>query len=204
MAKLTPTTHADKWLKQGIEESALARRKFRECWSHMLNAGMFFLKAQESCKEGNFELLLETYEADVSRATVYRHMAATRDAMEWAAASNPALKNDPTRLFEQAKKMVLQSPREFVAICRQLGEMRKFGEYDAIKYARRKLLGDEQQMELDFGKARASLEILERIDQIEFTNLPDGVTIETALDEVEHKLENALEKVRERRKTVSV
>jgi hypothetical protein len=203
MAKHLPSTNADNWMIKGIAESNAGQKRFRETKVHAMNAGMCFIRAREAVKEGNFELFLETFLSRISRRTVYCHMAFVQAALEWAAAEKPELASEPTRLFEHAKTMVMMSPKPFVALMRQIGEMRKFGEYDAVKYQTRNLLGDGgRQMELDFAKVCSSIDLLSRIDEASFTwELPEGKDRGAALEEIEVKLETALVKVRAARQS---
>lgn len=185
-------------MAQGIAESDAGIAAWRKGRGHLMNAGMAFIKAREAVGEGNFGALLETYEQRISRTTVYRHVMLVEEALTWAAQDKPALQASPTALFEHAKAMVMLSPKGMVALLRQLGEMRKFGEYDAVKYQQKKLLGNGEQMELDFGKLASAVEMLSFIDTA-LLELPEGKTEDEALEEIEEGLQSAIHKVRTRR-----
>ncbi len=162
MSKSSLTTTADKFLREGIREAIGARKNFQAMNLHMINAGEFFIQARESCGEGNFSLLLDSYKEEIGRTTVYKFIGYVEWGLELAATDSPKLTGNRAKLLEHLKHMVVQSPKPLVAILRALenGEgqplMRPFGEYDAVKYARGKLLGDPQ-IEFDFGKAFSAI-----------------------------------------------
>lgn len=193
---------ADRWMREGIEQINTGRSRFAQVKQCAMNSGIAFMKAREAVKTGNFNEFMQTYENEIARSTVYRNIEFVENCLASAAAEKPEIKDDPRRLFEHACKMVLQSPKHFVALMRQLGEMRRFGEYDAVKYARRRLMG-QQQLELDFVKVFGWVDSLTHIDQA-LLEIPEGKTESEALGELETGLVTALEKVRARRGTVDV
>lgn len=198
MSNLSTTATADKWIKQAIAESALARKSFEATKVHALNAGWNFMQARLVCERDGevFENLIHAHEHQISRRSVFRYVEFAESALAWAAAEQPSLKAKPAELLKAAYKVVLQSPKPFIALMRQLGEMRKFGEYDAVKYAIAKR-GGVQQIEFSFDKVSSSLDLLTHLDDVNYVmNFGEGKDEAEALAELEAKLENALEKIR--------
>lgn len=189
---------ANKWADRGIAEATLAKKSFEATKVHAMNAGWNFMQSRLVCdREGmNFDEFLGCYEKQISRTSAYRYMQFVESALEWAAAEQPSLKAKPAELLKAAYKVVLQSPKPFIALMRQLGEMRKFGEYDAVKYAIARR-GGSQQIEFSFDKVSSSLDLLAHIDDANYVmNFGEGTDESAALEELEAKLETALNKVR--------
>jgi len=190
---VAPTTTADKFMRAGIAAAKSAKRNFIQTKLRMLDCGWYFAKARDSLKDGDFGDFLACYEKEVSRTSVYRWIGFLEDALIEVAKQKPALAAKPDALLKQAKAMILMSPKAFTAVWRAEGEIRRFGEYDAVKYATGKMLGNGQQLELPFEKAIASLEALELFDHLQ---IPEGKTETQALQELDAKLEKILAKVR--------
>jgi hypothetical protein len=193
--KLAGNNH--KWMERGIVESEQCRKSFKATKIHAMNAGHAFAKAREGL-DGEFVAYLAKYEHQVSKTTVYRYMEFYEAALAWAADQNPQLKNKPEELLKAAYEVVLQSPKPFIALMRQLGDMRKFGEYDAVKYATKKLGGGSQQIEFAFDTAFSAVEMLAHIgDENYVIKYPEGKDEAEAITELETKLEAALTRVRQ-------
>ena len=178
-------TTANKWMQQGIAESNRCRESFEQTKIRALNAGVFFIKARTEVGDGEFSIFVARYEdrGETTRTTVYRYIQFTECALEWAAAQHPELKNKPEALLKAAYKVVLQSPKPFVALMRQLGEMRKFGEYDSVKYATRKL-NNGSQLQFKFDELLAPLDHLAHFGEDNYTFIfPDGVDESQFIDE---------------------
>jgi hypothetical protein len=175
---------ATKWMQQGITESHNVRKTFAQTKCHAMNAGVFFVKARKELEgSGDFNDFLATFEAHISRPTVYRYIQFTEAALAWAQAEHPAEKN-PEALLKLAYKIVLQSPKPFVALMRQLGEMRKFGEYDSVKYATKKLNAGTAQIEFAFDDLLAPLDHLAHFGDENYTfKYPEGRDETEVLDE---------------------
>lgn len=190
-------TTASKWMSQGIAESERCRKSFEQTKVSAMNAGVAFIKARSELPEGAFAEFVGTFEPKITRTTVYRYIQFVESALEWTCEQNPALKDKPAELLKAAYKVVLQSPKPFIALMRQLGEMRKFGEYDAVKYATRKL-GNPEQIEFTFSTVFSAVDTLAHLgDENYQINYPEGKEPLEALTELETKLEHALERVRQ-------
>jgi hypothetical protein len=180
-------------MQQGITESHNVRKTFAQTKLHAMNAGVFFIKARKELEgTGDFNDFLATFEQNISRPTVYRYIQFTESAIEWVQAEHPAEKN-PDSLLKLAYKVVLQSPKPFIALMRQLGEMRKFGEYDAVKYATKKLNGGNAQIEFKFDELLAPLDHLAHFGEDKFTfTYPAGRDEAEVLDEAIAKTRTVL------------
>lgn len=190
-------TTASKWMSQGIAESERFRKSFEQTKIAAMNAGVAFIKARSELPEGEFSEFIRTFEPKTTRTTVYRYIQFTETALAWACEQNPALKDKPAELLKAAYKVVLQSPKPFIALTRQEGQMRKFGEYDAVKYATSKL-GNPKQIEFTFSTVFSTVETLAHLgDENYQINFPEGKEPLEALTELETKLEHALERVRQ-------
>lgn len=180
-------TNASKWMQEGITQARRCRDAFEETKIRALNAGVLFAKARQEVGEGEFSIFVARYEdrQETTRTTVYRYIQFSEGVLEWAKAEHPELVNKPEALLKAAYKVVLQSPKSFVALMRQLGEMRKFGEYDAVKYATRKLgNGNTAQIEFKFDELLAPLDHLCHFGEDNYTFIyPAGVDESQFIDE---------------------
>jgi hypothetical protein len=196
---LLPTKNvaADKWIQKAIEQHQLFAVNFQKAKECALNAGFFFLQAQTAADHGDFGALIERYKDKISSRTVYRYIEFAAEVIEWVKAEYPGITNDKVAAI--AMKMVLKSPKGYIALCRQLELMRKFGEYDEVKYRSKKLLGDgKPQLEFSFDELSASVDVFSKIGQENFfLKFPEGKDETEALGELEAKLETALARVRE-------
>lgn len=183
---MKPVVNVHKWFERGIAESENCRKSFKQTKIHAMNAGMAFAKARETL-EGEFVAYLAKYEHVVSKTSVYRYMEFFETAMAWAADQNPALKNNQADWVKAAYDVVLQSPKPFIALMRQLGEMRKFGEYDSVKYATKKLTGAPQ-IEFSFDELLAPLDHLVHFGEENYTfKFPEGRDESEFIDEALEK-----------------
>jgi hypothetical protein len=189
-------TTATKWMQQGITESHNVRKTFAQTKVHAMNAGVFFIKARKELEgTGDFNDFLATFEQNISRPTVYRYIQFTEEALAWVQSQNPSEKN-PEALLKLAYKAVLQSPKPFVALMRQLGEMRKFGEYDAVKYATKKLGTGPQQIEFEFDKVFSAVDLLAHIgDESCVVKYPEGKDETEALRELRDKMAASIKRL---------
>lgn len=179
----------------GLAEHAEFVKAFHKAKAHAFRAGWFFLKAQIEITEGDWTDYLASYSDKVSATTVYRYMAFAHEATKWAEAVYPNLTGDA--LTKAALELAMQSPKGYIALCRQLELMRKFGEYDAVKYAQKRIVGDSNQVEFKFVSSITTLDMLTKIGDADFNLVfPDDRKPAECLTELESKLETALEKVR--------
>ena len=191
---------AAKYVEQGIQQHQQFIAAFRKAKEHALNAGFFFLSAQECAEHGDFESVLLKYEEQCGRSTIYRYIDFAKEVLEWARleAGKDATAD---QLLTAGRSMVLQSPRGYIALCRQLSLMRKFGEYDEVKYKTKKLLGESKQLAFTFEELTAHLKVYTTDFQL---TLPEGKDETTALTELETELETALTNIRQRKATINV
>lgn len=185
---------AAKYIEQALREHQQFIAMFKKCKEHALNAGFFFLAAQEAAEHGDFGAVLMKYSDLVSDRTVYRYIEFAKEVLEWVRLENPEATSDEA--LKLAKEMVMKSPKGYIALCRQLQLMRKFGEYDEVKYRTRKLLGDGKQIEFSFEELTAHISVFKSDFRLV---LPEGKDEIEALNELEVNLMSALDNVRERK-----
>ena len=190
---------AAKYIEQALREHQQFILAFKKCKEHALNAGFFFLAAQAAAEHGDFNAVLLKYSELVAERTVYRYIEFANEVMAWVKLENPEANADTA--LKLAKEMVMQSPKGYIALCRQLQLMRKFGEYDEVKYKTRKLLGDGKQIEFSFDELAAHIKVFTTDFRI---TLPEGKDEATALTELETELEAALTNVRARKSTINI
>ena len=180
---------ADKWMLEGVREHEQFQRAFQSAKEHALNAGIFFQSAQANFEHGEWDNFIAGYSHKISRATIYRYLQFAQEVLEWAKSENPKLVG-MEKLSAAAREMVLQSPKGLVALCRELKLMRKFGEYDEVKYRARKLLGDGgAQIEFEFEAAEKTLQML--CDPKVHFKFPEGTDEAVALTELQGTLKSA-------------
>jgi hypothetical protein len=200
---------ADVYMKQGLNLHGMFQGHWQKTKECMLRSGYFFLCAKQAVKDGDWEMYVETYLASnitrdgkpsLSSRTIRTHMAVTSAALEWAQKENPGVKK-PEKLLEIAITAMMQSPREMVELFRSMRELRPFGEYDKVGYHSRKLLKNSGQIEFEFEKVLAPLEMLGRFgDENICFKFPEGKDEDQFISELETKLETALQRVREVKK----
>lgn len=191
-----PETAGD-WYAEGVKEHIEFQEAFARAKGHALNAGYFFSRAREAIQHGDFLLFCDSQESGVSRRMVYRYMHLYEAVRAWALEQQPTLKGEE-KILQAGLEMEMQSPREFVEVCRQVGLMRKFGEYDAVKHAaekRRKGLGEPRQMEFRWSleMAEMGLRCFRGLDQVEEDKRPNAEQIAALLAELDAARERLLE-----------
>ena len=192
-----------KWIEQAIVQHESFVAGFQKLKEHALNAGIFFLTAQQIAEHGDWEMELLAHQEKVSRTTVYRYIAFANEVLEWTKVEHPKL-TSMEDLRKAAVKIVLQSPKGYIALCRQLSLMRKFGEYDEVKYKAKKLLG-QGLIEFNFADLATSVEQLTHFGDTNYTfKFPEGVDEAEYISTVELKLEAALSTIRRIKKTQTV
>jgi hypothetical protein len=145
-----------------------------------------------------WELTLKKDAPELRQTTIDCYMELSRDALMWTKDMHPQI-TDRTKQEAIAMTVMIMSPKPFVALLRNLHEMRPFGEYDKIKYLDRKKIGNGEQLELNFDKVLATFDVLDRLDEDFVLKLPEGKNEEEAFEELETKLQSALAKVQKRR-----
>lgn len=187
---MTPTTSAQRWFDEGINEAGKFHSAFRKARGHVAYAGFNFMRARAACKEGEWLIMLEMYREKIKPRTVQFYIQLAEASLEWTRHEHPKLTG--AKLEEEACKVMMDSPKPLIALLRDLREMRPFGEYDAIKYALRKRIGGAQ-MELNFGKVFSAFEALEH--EFVLTELPEGKSEAEALRELKEKCDRVSAKL---------
>ena len=181
-------------MAQGVTCHERFKRVFEEAKANALKAGYFFSEAQKSVERGDWEPLIERYGGQISRTTIYRYIEFSEEVFAWVRAENPKLIGQD-KMIAAAQKMVLRSPKGYIALCRQLELMRKFGEYDEVKYRMKKL--GTKQMEFEFADLAMSIDHLTHLGDAHYNfKFPEGQDEAAFIEEVETKLETALKRVR--------
>lgn len=190
---MTPSKECIKWIEQAVKEHESFTRVFRTAKEHALNAGFYLLSARSKVDDGAWGELLLGYDHKMKARTARGYMQFASEAIEWVKAENPKLVGMPA-IMNFAHSLVMQSPKGFVALLRELGQMRKFGEYDSVKYAIRKRNGE--QIEFDFSLSLKALDPLDHLGEPNFIlKCPEGKTELEALGELKTRLESVLVKV---------
>lgn len=191
---------ANRWFAEGVKCHQIFNRAFKQARENAINAGFFFMSARELVPHGEWSMFCELHAQEIPERTVRFYLQLAESAIEWVKSEQPGLKKI-SEVHAAAREMVMQSPKPLVALCRELGHLRKFGEYDAVKYAQKKL--GSGQLELDFEKISSSLDLLTHFGEANVQLIfPEGKDQEQALAEVETKLETALLRVREMKRGV--
>lgn len=182
-----------RYIEQALKEHAAAVQAFRNCKERVLKCGFFFREAQANCNHGDFGAVLLKYEDQISKSSVYKYIDFANEVEAWVKAENPKLEG-MQHILAAGIKMVLQSPKGYIALFRQLGEMRKFGEYDEVKYRAKKMLGESKQLSFSFELLASEFS---RYAENDFTvTVPEGKDEAEAYEELACKLEATAAKLR--------
>jgi len=178
-----PATKFGRWFEQALAEHRLYRSAIRAAKEHALNCGFYLICAKEECRRGDWmEQLLAFCGEEIGQRTAQRYMQFATEAMEWAKRELGDV--SALKLIAEAKRIAMQSPRSFTELMRSIGEMRAFGEYDAMKY-RVKQTKNPQQIEFTFAfedacKQLSALRVDERVAALAPASL---VKLETELEQ---------------------
>lgn len=188
---------AQKWFDAATQECLAFQEAWKKARVRAISSGFLFLKARSLCPHGEWTMLLETNAAKVKPRTVQFFMQLSEAALEWARTEHPDL--NPAKMEQFAiTQVMLMSPKPLVALLRDLREMRPFGEYDAVKYAQKKINNGAGQIEFAFESSFTVLDALAHFgdDKYQFV-YPAGRDEAEVISEVEAKLEAALARVRQ-------
>jgi hypothetical protein len=165
----------ERWMESGITACGKARQAFQLTLGQMVTAGYYFMRARAALdRQTNVADFFAHFKARISPATIYRYIELTERVFADCAVKAPALAGNDAKLFAAAQKMRLESPREFVAVCRAEKLMRPFGEYDSVKHAQKKLKGPAQ-MEFVFDVVVESARVLRNFDlDTFFATMPEN------------------------------
>jgi hypothetical protein len=198
----------------GVQSSERFTKAFSSAIIHALEAGWHFLNAHAAHPHGTWQNYIEDQEQNhggPSYRTVARYMQFTGLTMARLAEIKPELKaanegwkkqlKDKTwdvvpseaakqeRLFEAAREEILQSPVEFVALCREVGLMRAFPDYPGNQRGReQRMAGEGAQLHLNFGILNGYLGEVGKMDSLP----PDRRPETPQLLDLKAKLETAL------------
>lgn len=192
--KLEQQSH--QWFSKGVAKHVEFNRQFKLTRQAGVDAAFFFLQARACVEHGDWAQFCELQADKISPRQVRFYIQLAEEAIQWVQREKPGI-SKVGELHLAAREMVMQSPKGLVALCRELGHMRKFGEYDEVKYANRKL-GRQGQIEFDFAKVLAPLDVLAHFGDENYTfTYPEGKDQAEFITEVEAKLEAALQRVRQ-------
>lgn len=184
------STHPTRWIAEGIR----AAKEFEGHWISAklaaMNAGFWFIKARAASGERFGDLLAAACgDAGFVPRTAYRYMELAEAALAWAEQELGDVSAD--KLQDHARQAVMQSPREFVALLREGGFMRKFGEYDAVKYNRLKNK-QPHQLTFSFRVADEQLDALTETPDLDQLAVPSLTSLHTKLTRGLARVEEAL------------
>jgi hypothetical protein len=191
---------ASGFMDEGIKKHIDFKRLWVSSKEAAIDAGYYFYRARNEVGDGNFSEFLLCYEKKIARTTVYRYVEFVGEVLAWAANDSPQLIGKTEALIKRGKELVMQSPKGYIALCRQLEVMRKFGEYDEVKYAKKKLAGTSQ-IEFDFLDVCEALDVITQLGKSDVVwKLPEGKQTPEALRELKTKLDTASKQVDEQLK----
>lgn len=172
------------WFAEGVKKSREFDRSLKNTRQVAMDAAFHFRRARELCAHGQWEEFCEFHLSEISPRTVRFWCQLAEEAIEWVKKSGVPCKTI-AEVHAAARDMVMQSPKPLVALCRELGHLRKFGEYDEIKYAQRKLgAGSPAQFEFEFSDLLAPLDHLCHFGEDNYVfKFPAGVDEQAFLDE---------------------
>ena len=221
-------TSAQKWFNDGVESATNCAENLGRSKTDGLKAGWFFIRAKLAAGHGEFGLLCAANSGSLAERTIQRFMQFTRLSM-WrfieenreeadsltgglAISRGRNLDDEPViddeallkceDLFQAVIDGSLMSPKDLVAVCREVGLMRRIEEYPSTSAAaakRRRENRAGRQLLFDFGMATAGLETLMVIDRD-----PARIPKPEKLDALITQTEAALEHLRAVRKTLTV
>lgn len=185
---------ARRWFEAGVKCNVDFLESWRRARATAINAGFLFIKSRSLCSELEWSALLADEAERIKPRTVQFYMQLAQAALDWAKAERPELAGAKLQEFA-LKSVMLMSPKPLVALLRDLRIMRPFGEYDAVKYAQKKLGGG--QFEFDFAAVLKPLDDLLHFGEANYQFIyPEGVDTVEFMSAVEAKLEAALARVR--------
>lgn len=189
----TPRNQAEKWFAKGVEQHEVFDRSVKTARRAAIESGFAFLRSRAAFEHGEWEDFVVNH-PNINLRTVRFYCQLAEEARHWVLDAHPGLRT-LEEIQAAAISLVMQSPKPLIALCRELGHMRKFGEYDAVKYAERK--SSPGQIEFHFEKVTPFLDILAHFgdENYEFI-FPEGVAEDDFIAELETKLDSALVRLR--------
>lgn len=195
--KLESKAHG--FFNEALKKNDAFIRGMKQVRRDLVDAAFYFLQARQCFEHGEWGTFCAMYKDRISDRTIRSYCQMAEAAIEWVREAQPALKS-VIEIQAAAREIMLQSPKQLVGICREVGFMRKFGEYDAVKY-QQKRIGNGNQIEFNFEQVVSSLDVLTHFGDSNYSFVyPDGKDEVEFMGEVEAKLEAALRRVREIKK----
>ena len=181
---MKPELKAAQWFAEGVKKSHQFEDALRQTRRFMMDAAFNFMRARALLPHGSWGDFCELHGDEIAPRTVRFWCQLAEEAIAWVRVADPKLKS-LDEIHAAARDLVIQSPKPLVALCRHLGHMRPFGEYDAVKYAQRKLgNGNTAQFEFEFSDLLAPLDQLCHFGEDNYTfKYPKGVDEAEFLDE---------------------
>ena len=196
---MKPESKAHAFFLEAIKKHAAFERGLKQIRADAMDAAFMFVQSRELIPHGEWGAYLELHAERIAPRTVRFYINLAEQAIAWAKDDAPRLKTI-SEVHAHARNMVMQSPKPLVALCRELGFMRKFGEYDAVKYRERRA-GLAAQIEFNFDHVFSAVDMLSHLGDENFSIVyADDQDSEQALGQLETKLETALARVRDVRK----
>lgn len=196
MSKIESKAHG--FFLQGCQKHAAFERGLKQVRRDGIDAAFYFVSAREAIDHGQWLNFLDLHKERIAPRTVQFYCKLAEEAIAWVREAQPQLKTI-TDVQAAAREMVMQSPKPLVALCRELGFMRKFGEYDAVKYQQKKI--GNGQIEFNFKDVFSTVDLLTHFGDENFNVIyPEGKDELEAITELENKLETALQRVRQIKK----
>jgi len=196
----TARKDAEKWFSRGVDKHLAFERGLKQARRDFTDAAFAFLRCRAAFEHGAWLEFLRLHSAITPRM-VQHYIELARHAQDWVL-RNPDITPKPKtadQVNELARELILHSPKPLVVLCRELKFMRPFGEYDAVKFASRRLgNGTGEQIEFDFASVIEPLEALCHFGDEKYQfNFPSGRDEAEFIAEVETKLDAALTRVRQ-------
>lgn len=191
---MKPETKAHALFKIGIEKAKAFDRNMKQLRRDGIDAAFAFQQAREVTPAGEWGMFCEIHSEEITPRTVRFWCALADEAIAWVQESSPQLKTI-AEVQAAARDLVMQSPKPLIALCRELGHMRKFGEYDAIKYATKKLSNGSSQIEFHFNDLLAPLDHLAHFGEDNYTFNYAGRDEQEVLDEAIAKTRTVLNRL---------
>lgn len=185
---MKPEAKATALFNLGVDKARAFDRGMKQVRRDGIDAAFAFMQARELVGHGDWGMFCEAHSEDISPRAVRFWCQLAEEAIAWVRQAKPELKL-VSEIQSAARDLVMQSPKPLIALCRELGHMRKFGEYDAVKYATKKLASSSSQIEFDFDKVFSAVDLLAHIGEDNYViKYPENKDETEALRELRDKM----------------
>lgn len=163
MTSPVPPAQAKQHLVQAIRAHDEFTVFFSKSKERALFAGWHFANWMMAHPGATQKELLETIADQINERTVRRYMEFTSLVLEWAKKAHPRASEE--KLLEFGKMMVMESPKPFTALLREVGQLvNPQFEHDPVKHQEKRFAAENGQLEFAFGtKTVAVLKALPEI-----------------------------------------